>query len=577
MFLIILYVIGGLLSFHLLSKVSVSQRIKSDIANLVLALNDARRSEKDFLLFDRKEINFLEHGTSPVTIKHARLIYSLDSAIAALKKEGFVTSLGLQKELNEIETSVRSYHLSFKSVVESMYVRGFKDHGLEGQMRSYVHDLQKCISPQEKVFAFSLRRHEKDFLMRKDIQYVKKLHKTAEAFKTFILEADMEHMDSTYKTTTISAIDAYVAHFNKIVKIEKEIGLTEGSGIIGKMNAETTRVEPLVARIYHIINKQAADSYKNSMFVLAGSMIMLFLIGLVLSLSLSTAIAKPIVLLDEATKAVLNGTPNVTLQLKSINLKDEIGSLISNFINMVDKIEENLKVITEKNSQLEAAALEDIKRNWKNTGINQLNEILKVNKHIEELGPEIITMLVNYTKSNQGMLFIINEENKEDPFMEMKGCYAYEKRKYLTGRIFRKGEGLLGAAWIEKNRIFLTDVPGNYINITSGLGEATPKSILIVPVIADDKVVALIEIASFNIFESHEISFLEAAAERLAHNLSSIKANQNTQSLLMEFSQEIEALKVYEEELKQNLEALKAEREETKRDSISTHQKTASL
>ena len=105
------------------------------------------------------------------------------------------------------------------------------------------------------------------------------------------------------------------------------------------------------------------------------------------------------------------------------------------------------------------------------------------------------------------------------------------KQKYIDQKIY-KGEGLAGQSWQEKDTIYVTDVPDDYIAITSGLGDANPTSILIVPLIVNDEVYGAIELASFNEFDEFEIEFLEKIAESIASSISSAKINSKTQKLL---------------------------------------------
>ncbi len=116
--------------------------------------------------------------------------------------------------------------------------------------------------------------------------------------------------------------------------------------------------------------------------------------------------------------------------------------------------------------------------------------------------------LVNYLKANQGGLFILNDEDKENIYFNLLSAFAYDRRKYMEKHI-QFGEGLIGTCAIEKKTIFMTDIPQDYMEITSGLGGANPGSLLIVPLKLEDDVLGALEIASFNVFEEHEIEFVE--------------------------------------------------------------------
>lgn len=221
--------------------------------------------------------------------------------------------------------------------------------------------------------------------------------------------------------------------------------------------------------------------------------------------------------------------------------------------------------LLEMRNNLQKVAEEDKKRNWATEGLAKFGEILrKNNDNIEKLSDEIISNLIKYLRANQGGLYIVNDDDENDKYLYLAACYAWDKKKYLEQKVYI-GEGLTGQAWIEKDSIYLTDVPENYITITSGLGEANPRCILITPLKVNDEVYGVIEIASFNQFASHEIEFVEKIAESIASTISSVKINQTTQRLLEESTEMTEQMRAQEEEMRQNMEELQATQEEMQR------------
>src|SRR5262249_39821024 len=109
--------------------------------------------------------------------------------------------------------------------------------------------------------------------------------------------------------------------------------------------------------------------------------------------------------------------------------------------------------------------------------------------------------------------------------------YAYRERKHLSNR-FRLGEGLVGQCALEKDRILITEVPPDYIKINSGLGEATPRNIVVLPVIFEEQVKAVIELASFHRFSDIHLTFLDQLTESIAIVLNTIAAGMRTEELL---------------------------------------------
>jgi GAF domain-containing protein/HAMP domain-containing protein len=220
-------------------------------------------------------------------------------------------------------------------------------------------------------------------------------------------------------------------------------------------------------------------------------------------------------------------------------------------------------------NNLSRVADEDKKRNWATEGLAKFGEILRTNTNdLDKLTDEIILNLVKYLKANQGAIYIVDDEQtSEDPTMSMKACYAWDKKKYLNHKIHR-GEGLAGQAWQEGDLIYLTEVPQNYIRITSGLGDANPTSVLIVPLKLNEQIFGVVEIASFIEFRDFEIEFVQKIAESIASTISSVKVNARTQRLLEESQEMTEQMRAQEEEMRQNMEELQATQEGMKRQEV---------
>jgi len=254
------------------------------------------------------------------------------------------------------------------------------------------------------------------------------------------------------------------------------------------------------------------------------------------------------------------------------------GKYDSDFQPLSDRDVLGNALITMRNN-LAKVAEEDKTRNWATEGMARFGEILRANNsNIEKLSDEIIGNLVKYLRANQGALYIVDDVQAADaePTMSMKACYAWDKKKYLNQQI-HVGEGLAGQCWQERDIIFLTDVPANYIRITSGLGDANPTCVLIVPLKVNEQVYGVVEVAGFTVFAPHEIEFVKKIAESIASTISSVKINARTQLLLEESQQMTEQMRAQEEEMRQNMEELHATQEEMERKSKETVEQVEQL
>jgi len=198
---------------------------------------------------------------------------------------------------------------------------------------------------------------------------------------------------------------------------------------------------------------------------------------------------------------------------------------------------------------------EDEQRSWDTEGQAKFAEILRENnnKDLETLTYAVVKNIVKYLGANQGGVFLYEEDF--DRFV-MSACYAYGKKK-IREKIIESGEGLIGRIGVERDTIYLTDIPEKYINISSGLGEERPRCLLLVPIIANETLYGAIEIASFQNIEKYQIRFLEKIAEILGSTISGVRINLQTAALLQDSQEQSKKMVRQEEEMRKNMEEMK--------------------
>ena len=217
---------------------------------------------------------------------------------------------------------------------------------------------------------------------------------------------------------------------------------------------------------------------------------------------------------------------------------------------------------------LSKIAVEEQERTWVNSCLAKFSDILR-NKQsfdLKDLADDILLNLVKYVKANQGAIFILEDNAKGEEYLEQIACYAYERKKYLNKKI-GLGEGLAGQCILEKETMYLTEIPEGFVSITSGLGEATPRSILISPLLINDIIFGVIELASFEHFQPYKIDFINRLSENIASSIKNVKDSERTQGLLNASQQQAEELRAQEEEMRQNMEEMQATQEEVSRKS----------
>lgn len=544
---------------------------------------ELRKNEKDFILKETSNISFYKKEQSLYLDSINDILDNVQKELSYLKQNGIITDLNLYQNVNHLENEFTNYRRNFNKLKTEIIQKGFKDFGLVGQMRDQIHSVETIVDKQNNLLyskmMLTLRRHEKDYLLRKDLKYRDKFDK---AVDLFIAELNKRRSDNNQKI--VQYLKIYQSIFHDVIKKDIAIGLEEDRGLMKSINESVVQIENELNIIH---NKISASSKRK----ISRAVITLFVMIAALSFAILLFLyrdSRYIVSSIKNLRSYINrlgkgelpeeieviGTDEIANMKQSINLltnnlkqtrdfvievgngnfKEEIvvfngeGELGSNLLNMRKKL---LQVSSEREQQ----AVEAERRMWNNEGISRFAEILrKNNDSIEELSYQIISNLVKYLDANQGGIFIKGQE-KNDDYFDLKAAYAYDRRKYADRRI-KLGEGILGTCAIEAETIYMTDIPNNYMEITSGLGGANPTSLVIVPLKRENEVLGVMEIASFKKLEKFEIQFIEKIAENVASHLYFVQMNIKTNELLERTKQQAEEMSAQEEEMRQNLEEL---------------------
>ncbi len=374
-----------------------------------------------------------------------------------------------------------------------------------------------------------------------------------------------------------------------------------------KMRVFFRRIENLNAFIGIPVDLSEAthDLRKNLLlaviFTFLGTLIILVFFNIVLS-----PILKTIKLINNVIEKLRSGELGHSIVCEANN---EVGQIVNSLNSLISAIERNATFADEichnkldsafeplgpndrlgkslidlreslKTTSLEQATrkVEDERRIWINTGLAKFGDILRQNNNNLQLLSDSITQnLINYLDANQGGLFILNDDNQEVPHLNLLSTFAFNRKK-TKKKTIQVGEGLVGNCAIEKRTIYLKEIPEDYIEITSGLGDAPPRTLLIVPLKVEDEVLGVIEISSFHEFLPHEVEFVEKIGESIASTLSAVKNNIRTNELLEQSQQQKEEMLAQEEEMRQNMEEMQATQEEMARKTLEMEGMTSAI
>lgn len=356
-------------------------------------------------------------------------------------------------------------------------------------------------------------------------------------------------------------------------------------------------------KVKKLVEKINNEEEKDKAFYTILLFVYILLLGAFIYWIVKSLILNPIYKISLSTRELAKGNLTEKINYKS---KNELGYIAQN-INSMAEILENATDFTTKigegkldaeykgiddnhdnslatsllqmREKMQASAKADKERSWVNEGLAKFADILRNNNdNIEELSYQIISNLVKFMEANQGALFVLTEPNDKDeePKIILESAYAYERRKRIKKEI-SIGEGLVGQSVQEGDKLYLTEVPEDYIEIKSGLGETLPRCVLIVPLKINDETKGVVEIASIQEIPPYKIDFVEKLGENIASTIASTKTNERTKKLLAESQEMTEQMRSQEEEMRQNMEEMEATQEEMGRAQTEMAEKEANL
>ena len=258
------------------------------------------------------------------------------------------------------------------------------------------------------------------------------------------------------------------------------------------------------------------------------------------------------------------------------DLTDDVNQLAANLTNQVRAIADVATAVTEGDltrqvsveASGEVAVLKDklnemirnlretmrqnTEQDWLKTNLERFTRMLQGQRDLATVSNMILSDLTPLVSAQHGALYTLNvPEDGGEPVLQFQAGYGFKERKHLSSS-FRLGEGLVGQCAREKERILLTQVPADYIQINSGLGEATPLNIIVLPILFEGSVRAVIELASFSAFSPTHQSLLDQLTESIGLVLNTVAATSVTDMLLEQSLSQAQELQSRQEQLHQS-------------------------
>ncbi len=602
-----LFLVMTIIIFVNIKSANTAREFSIDYSDLYITWTDMQHAQQAFLINYSKDPIFFQTEQNK-NLRKSQIVYTkYINTIDSLKNTNFVIKNKLSDQLSVDKDHITKVENIFEQLSHLLFLRGSQKTGIIGDCFSYYNlAYSYTFDPQMKIYLEKMNDYFLQYLNSPNQILYQNFLNVYTQINSYIVNhsttANADIIDSNLviaQNTNLSSnfinnTNSFKRAFSKLVSLDRKIFLNNHANLMTQwvdlnqtMGTEFKKGKIEVASLQHYYIQRVQRIIVISItFILLFFLILSFTLPFLLSSKIKelqefieplkkgqipehkieklevSAFTELIDISDNLKQIIISlknasvfateiGRSNFDFDFKPIGDTDELGNALVLLRNNLKKAQEDESVRRK----------EDEIRQWANIGIAKFSDILRQSaKDITELSLIIIKELVNYLDANQGGVFILNDSNPDEVKLELAASYAYSKERKKK-KEFILGEGLIGTCAVEKATIYMTDIPQDYISISSGLGAANPRSLLIVPLKFEENVLGVLEIASFNLLEQYQIKFVERIAESIASAISITKINERTAKLLEISKVEAEQRALKEEELRQNLEELQATQE----------------
>lgn len=386
------------ISYQQINKIS---DLYSEIDILEKTILESEKAHNNFFIYNSSDPKYYKSGTSQyLTQFDEKIIKGLN--ICKNLQESDLLNQDNKQKIASIILELETYKASFDTIKSFQKQLGFKDWGLIGEMRKEIHkvetDIGKLNFDKAKIHMLMLRRHEKDFLLRKDVKYKEKFDAEYLQFSNYLAN---QNLNKNKKMELKQDLTQYVNAFHKVIKKHKEIGLTEYEGLLGKMHQTEERIFPVLNSVKLYITDSKSNKINRSILFL----FVLFLGGIIyitlISINIRTRIFKSIggepaqvaSIIEQVAQGNLNFNFHEQQQtgiLKSIIvLVEKLSNILGNINQNSESILASSKQLSNTSAQISQGATE------------QASNVEEVTSTIEEISATIQSNADNALKTKE--------------------------------------------------------------------------------------------------------------------------------------------------------------------------------
>ena len=532
-----------LVNHHFQARIEADYKLRQQVNGLQQQLLSLRAAEKDFL--QHRKLDYrdqFESQYSDFQAQHDRLMTDVADA-------GVDATI-----LQQVRTDFDEYADAFRTVVSHQLRIGLNaEQGLYKALRDAAHQVEQVVRNDPALLAslLMLRRHEKDFMLRRDATYYTRFGTALSDFRGALFMSDI---DNVTKAQLQNALRDYSDSFSNLVQQEVDIGLDDQSGLVGAMREQVATAEVTFAEALAMVEDRIAHDLSAARRSLS------LIIGVIIASSLLVLLYTRAGIVRQLSRAVAHAqtlTHGDWHQPVTVTGKDEAAQLLA---------------------ALEALRIELLRKaehiehdNRHKTRLAELSRVLQGVRTTKQLGSDALQHLVNALGAQVGALYLTENENQ----LLLCAGHALSQDQALPER-YAFGDSLIGQVAVTREASAVRNLPGDFLRISSGSGSATPASLLVAPLLWNEQVYGVIEIGALHQLDEDALEFLRDAGEMLAIALHAAHAREAIETMLTQSraqTAELEAqqaamhaaneqLAMQAEQLQQSEEELRVQQEE---------------
>lgn len=377
--LVILICITGFYGLYTINKLSNIDTVKLNLKEVWVKTLMLRRAEKDFMLREDKNIAFFESGKSKYETKFDLQFEETMVLLQELRGSNLILENNLNSDIENAIVFFKTYQTKFKALMSAKLDRGLKDYGLIGDMRKaiYVINESSLVNLVQQKQILTIRKHEKDYLLRMDISYDDKITGVISEMKKAKLSSEI-----------VQALDNYKATFDSIMEKDDEIGRSEKEGLMGELRSAIHQVEPAISSLISITDTISASERRKAMISVITLIVFSLIFSIVLGIIIINNISKPLKRVVDFAKKVAEGDLEAKLD---IDQKDEVGKMGESLSFMQNKLKEVIVAVQDSSYQIALASseLSNSSQQMSNGATNQAASAEEVSASMEEMAASI--------------------------------------------------------------------------------------------------------------------------------------------------------------------------------------------